>query len=481
MKQFLILALLTLLVFSQTQAKIQLAPLIGSNMVLQRNTTVNFWGEATANEKITVRTSWDQKVRQTRADKDGQWLTSIPTPEAGGPHTVTITGENRIVLENILIGEVWIASGQSNMEMPVTGFMGQPVEGAVQALTEAMQYPDIRMFTVPRNPSAIPQTTCKGEWKCSNPQNVGQFSATAYFFAKQLNRTLNVPVGIITSNWGGSAIEAWMPQKSMEEIPGLDMKAATSGKYDHTKPEQLYNGMIAPLVNYVAAGFIWYQGESNLHNYYDYDKLMVALVNQWRKDWKNQEMPFYYVELSPYHYDDARKIDLPLTIEAQYRALKQIPNVGIASTNDLGMSNCIHPAKKVEVGNRLAFLALEKTYGIEGLPAHAPTVKEVIFEQSTIILTFNHLPEENHFNDMNSLDYYNGKIAGFELAGKDRKFYPAEATHVWWKSRIELKSDKVTEPIAVRYAFRNFPQANVRTTAGLPLVPFRTDNWDDIW
>jgi sialate O-acetylesterase len=462
-------------------AQITLPAVIGDHMVLQRNSVVNLWGKAGPGAPVHIKTSWNQKSYSCKADKEGAWAIGIETPDAGGPYQITLKEKNRMVLNDIMIGEVWIASGQSNMEMPVTGFMGQPVENALATISEASEYPGIRMFTVTRHATGTPQEECQGGWKCSNAQSVGEFSATAYFFARQLNRILNIPVGVIASHWGGSAIEAWMPEKTLETIAGLDLKTAKSGEYDHSKPGLLYNGMIHPIIHYTARGFIWYQGESNLHNYYDYDKLMVALVKQWRNDWKDQEMPFYYVQLAPYNYEGAEKIALPLQVEMQYKALEQLSHAGIAATNDIGHPTCIHPPKKNEVGQRLAFLALEETYGIKGFPAFAPTLKEVTYADAKAILTFNHLAAENQFNDMNSFDYYNGKIEGFEIAGEDRKFYKATARHLWWKNQIELQSTEVPNPVAVRYGFRNVPAANVRTTMGLPLVPFRTDHWDDVW
>lgn len=477
-----IVAVLAALVMGFTAlAQITLPAVIGDHMVLQRNAVVNLWGKANPGARVHIKTSWNQKSYSVVANKEGSWKTGIETPDAGGPYQITLKEKNRIVLNDILIGEVWIASGQSNMEMPVTGFMGQPVENALSAIAEASEYPGIRMFTVARHSTATPQEDCQGEWKCSNAQSVGEFSATAYFFARQLNRILNIPVGIIASHWGGSAIEAWIPEKTIESVAGLDLKTAKAGQSDHSKPEVLYNGMIRPITQYKARGFIWYQGESNLHNYYDYDKLMVGLVKQWRNDWKDQEMPFYYVQLAPYTYEGVEKIALPLQVEMQYKALEQLSHAGIAATNDIGHPTCIHPPKKNEVGQRLAFLALEKTYSMKGFPALAPTIKEVVFTDSKALLTFNHLSGENQFNDMNSFDYYSGKMEGFEMAGEDRKFYKATARHLWWKNQIELQSTEVPNPVAVRYGFRNVPAANVRTTMGLPLVPFRTDHWDDVW
>lgn len=471
--------ILLLAVSLNVQAKIGLPAIIGSNMVLQRNTVANIWGTATAGKRITVKTSWNNRSYAVTTDASGNWNTGVQTLNAGGPYSIIITGDDKVVLDDVLIGEVWISSGQSNMEMPITGYMGQSVEGSMEEILNATQYPGIRMFTVAQKSSEEIQRDCKGEWKTSNAESVGQFSAVAYFYAKQLYKALGIPIGIVTSNWGGSTIEAWMPKSSLNKIEGLDMKAALSGTYQHTKASLLYNGMIAPIVKYTAKGFIWYQGESNLFNNYDYAKLMVALVDQWRSDWRNNDMYFYYVQLAPYVYDGSKKIALPLQIEAQYKALGTITNAGIAATNDLGDSTCIHPAKKKEVGARLAFLALEKTYNLKGYPV-APTIKDVVYNKNKVLLSFHHVPKAHSYNDMNSFDYYSGPLSGFEVAGADRKFYPARANHVWWKNEIEVQCADVKEPVAVRYGFRNCIDTGVRTTMGMPLVPFRTDNWNDV-
>ena len=399
---------------------------------------------------------------------------------------MTLSDGEPLVLDNVLVGEVWVCSGQSNMEMPVSGFMFQPVEGAVDAIADAGMYPGIRMFTVPRVSSKTPLDDCDAAWQTATPASVGQFSAVGYFFGRMLYKALGIPVGLITSNWGGSTIEAWMTVDAIDATPGIDHAVAKSGTYDNSIPQRLYNGMILPVCRYTAKGFIWYQGESNRKNWYDYKALQVSLVKLWRETWGDGKMPFYYTQLAPYRYEGDELRSLPLVIEAQYRALAEIPHSGIAATTDLGNPTCIHPARKREVGERLAFLALANDYGVTGLPAPAPVYKSMERDGNKLVLTFDNLP----IRAQNGVDSFvafgpDGYLrpGGFEIAGEDRVFHPAVANFKYWDNRIEVSSDRVPDPVAVRYAFRNYcPEANVMTTMGQPLVPFRTDDWplDDI-
>lgn len=452
-------------------------------MVLQRNSKVNLWGEAVPNMKVTVIPSWNKKKYTTIADKDGMWKLQVETTVAGGPYCIEFSDGEKLNLQNILLGEVWICSGQSNMEMPVSGFYGQPCEGASNTILEAYQYSEIRLFTVERNSVSEPQKDCKGgEWLNSNPESVASFSAVGYYFGKWLNKMLGVPIGLITTNWGGSNIETWMTPESINAIDSINKVVAFSGENDNSKVAALYNGMVAPITNFTAKGFIWYQGESNLKNYYDYKKLQIAIVKLWREKWGNQLMPFYITQLAPYSYGGNNYRVLPLMIEAQYQAMKEISYCGIAATTDLGHSFCIHPPKKQEMGQRLAFLALNKDYGVKGLPADAPTYKSMEVINQRGILSFNNLSERNEGpNVPNSLCEFDLSqvvaMKGFEIAGDDKIFYPAKARLISW-NKIEVYAEEVPLPVAVRYAFHNFEEVNVSTTYGQPLVPFRTDKWE---
>ena len=473
MKRLTSLLILAFVAFS-LQAAIKLPALIGSNMVLQRNATPNIWGKADPQSKVTVTTSWNKQIYNVTADKDGHWLVKVNTPDAGGPYTITIREKETIVLKNVLIGEVWISSGQSNMEMPVRGFGYQPNENCVQTIMEAPQYPGIRMFTVQKTSVDTPLDTCRGDWQLSTPESVGSFSATAYYFAKNLNKVLNIPIGIITTNWGGSAIEAWMTQESLNAMDGLNMPLISARTADNQKVAVLYNGMIAPIKNYTAKGFIWYQGESNRDNYQDYAKLMQGMLKLWRADWKDEKMPFYYAQLAPYIYEGVNGYSLAVMWEQQFKALKMIPYSGMATTTDIGDAACIHPARKEMVGMRLAMIALQNDYAIKGLPASSTYCESVEYKDGKVIVQVNSLGEGG---DLNTLNAFNQKIDGFEVAGADQKFYPAKGSIVWYQSKIELKSDSVASPVAVRYNFHNVPVGTVQTIGAQPLLPFRSDNW----
>lgn len=473
MKRLASFLILAFVAFS-LQAAIKLPALIGSNMVLQRNATPNIWGKADPQSKVTVTTSWNKQMYSVTADKDGHWLVKVKTPDAGGPYSITIREKETIVLKNVLIGEVWISSGQSNMEMPVRGFSYQPNENCVQTIMEAPQYQGIRMFTVQKTSVDTPLDTCKGDWKLSTPESVGSFSATAYYFAKNLNKVLNIPIGIITSNWGGSAIEAWMTQESLNAIDGLNMPLISARTANNQKVAVLYNGMIAPINNYTAKGFIWYQGETNRDNYQDYAKLMQGMLKLWRADWKDEKMPFYYAQLAPYTYEGVNGYSLAVMWEQQFKALKMIPYSGMATTTDLGDASCIHPARKEMVGMRLAMIALQNDYAIKGLPSSSTYCESVEYKDGKAIVKVNSLGEGG---DINTLNAINQKIDGFEVAGADQKFYPAQGGIVWGQGKIELKSESVASPVAVRYNFHNVPTGTVQTIGAQPLLPFRSDNW----
>lgn len=481
MKRVIWLALFVCMVLS-LWGKIRLPSILSDNMVLQRSDTVNIWGWAAPSQNVTVKPSWDNRIYTTKAENNGKWLLQIQTPEAGGPYQIDISDGELLTLKDILIGEVWICSGQSNMEMPVHGFYGQPVVGSLEEIVEASQYPDIRMFTLPPTPAAEPQDDCRGSWLKSTPESVRDFSAVGYFFGKNLNKVLNIPIGLITPNCGGIAIEPWMTAEAIRETAGINQKLAFTPQVqtEAANASYLFNGMIAPIRNFTGRGFIWYQGESNQHNYFDYDKLQVSMVNLWRKEWKNEDMPFYYVQLVPFPFDGAERISLSLVIEAQYKALQHISNAGIVATTDLGHFTCIHPPRKKEIGQRLAALALRKTYQINGVLPDAPMIDKVVFEGNKAVLTFKGVPDYSPAA-VGSLDFYGGELRGFEIAGEDRQFYPAKALLIQGQNRMEVMSEKVSRPVAVRYAFKNYHDANVMTTEGQPLVPFRTDHWDDVY
>ncbi len=472
------ISLLFLLLFStMASAQVKLPSVLGSNMVLQRNSEVNFWGKAEAGKKVRIVTSWNGEKYTVKADSEGNWRTKIRTEQAGGPYTITISDGDKTVLENILLGEVWVCGGQSNMAFPLRGEMQQATDGGAQTITDAMLYPEIRLFTVPRHPSETPKYDCDGQWLTSSPASVADFSAVGYFFGLNLNKVLGVPVGLISSNVGSSAIEAWMTVEAIDATPGINHELSKSGKTKYSRAQNFWNSMILPVKDFTAKGFIWYQGCSNKHNWFDYKELQKSMIKLWREAWGNSEMPFYITQLAPYIHEGNDKRSSSMVIEAQYQAAAEMEHVGVAATTDVGSPCWIHPAKKSEVGQRLAWLALGNDYGIKGLPLPAPTYKSMEREGNKLVLSFNNLD-----NGGNSLcRYYSASelhYGGFEIAGEDRVFQPARVNLRWMENKIEVWSEWVAEPVAVRYAFRNIPQgANVRTTLGQPLAPFRTDNW----
>ena len=384
--------------------------------------------------------------------------------------------QNLTVLENVMIGEVWVCSGQSNMQMSMTGNLGEPVDGGVEALIEAPKYKDIRLFYTPMVTSPQPVDTCGGEWKVSSSESVAPFSAAAYFFARDLNDALGVPVGLIQTAWGGTRIEAWMPEATAREVEADIVQ--TNDRFENpNKVGYLYNAMIRPLLNMTARGFIWYQGESNVHtnNYPHYAHYMEKLVSQWRGDWGDPDMPFYFVQLVPHIYEGGTDgIVLPLMIEQQLAAADRIPNCAMIGTSDMANAGTIHPSEKDQIGRRLALLALTKTYGLKGLIAESPRFESVRFEGGKAILQFK--------TEGTLGPNYKGRIKGFEIAGADKVFIPARAEYVWGQPyTVVVSSELVSEPVAVRYAFRNVPAAATLTnTGGLPAFPFRTDDWDDV-
>ncbi len=470
-----ILLILSAFVLSATvgTAKVKLHVLMSDNMVLQQQAKASVWGWADAGKTVTVTTSWDDKSYTTKAAADGSWLVKVATPEAGGPYTLKISDGEPVTLSNVMIGEVWVCSGQSNMEMGVQGNTGQPVANSLETILGASKYRDrIHMFTMPRNPSPEPQENFNGEakWNVSEPAAVAPVSAAAYFFARYITDVLGVPVGIIATSYGGTPIEAWMDEAALTSIEGVTMADMQKRYTEHRSPCGLYNGMIWPLRNYTARGFLWYQGEANRNAYQIYAQEMAAMVQLWRQAWGNDKMPFYYVQIAPYFYDKKDDFTLGYLVEAQYNALSLIPYSGMAATSDIGDEFCIHPPKKDVVGQRLALQALVKTYGVKGLSVQGPVYKSVEFQGGTAKVTFT--------GASRALSPQNQPVLGFELAGADRKFYPAEARIVNGQHVVQLTSKSVPKPVAVRYCFRNYMEANLTDTFGLAAYPFRTDNWE---
>ncbi len=473
MKKILFLSL-SLLTAAGMSAKVTLPSVLGSNMVLQQQCNANLWGKATPSKKVTVTTSWDNRKYTVQAAADSTWKTAVATPAAGGPYSIRISDGEAIVLDNVMIGEVWICSGQSNMQMPVMGFPGQPVVGSNEAILNGTNS-DIRMFVVRREVSDRPLDDCNTDtgWQEATTESVAGFTAVGYFFGLNLYKVLGIPIGLIETDWGGTRIETWMDMETAQKVEQNQVEKDKNHQAPN-KTAQLYNAMIHPLVNYTAQGFIWYQGESNIHtgNAHLYSQYMQQLVSLWRNEWGNQQMPFYYVQIAPFVYEGDDKTSVPLIVEQQLAAMDKIPYSGMASTTDIGSGPCIHPSQKIPVGERLALLALSKTYGKKGLICESPRFESVRFEDGKAIVRFK--TEGTLGPD------YSGRIKGFEIAGADKIFVPARAEYIVGQPEIAVSSTIVENPVAVRYAFRNVPdQTTLYNTGGLPAFPFRTDDWND--
>lgn len=471
-----------LLVNLSAFANIELPALVGSHMVLQQNSTINVWGKADPGEQIEVTASWNNLTEKTTTKPDGTWMLQLHTTKAGGPYSILLKGNNVINLSDILLGEVWLCSGQSNMEFPFREYGNTTIYNMEEELKNA-NHPRIRLFHVPRLKNATIQTDVASKWEVCSPETVykTQFSAIGYFFGRKLVETLDIPIGLIDASWGGTRIEPWTPVEGFEMIPSLDSIAKlarlVNDKMDKHAPTVLYNGMIAPLTRFKIKGCIWYQGESNLmdvNNGLAYEDRMEALIGGWRKVWHNENMPFYYVQIAPYRYykdrpDRVKSPDeLPLIWEAQTNCLT-ILNTGMVVTTDLvnDLSD-IHPRDKQDVGLRLANLALNKTYGYNRIACQSPQFRSLQIKKNKAIVSFSYVGNGLVAKNDSALSY-------FTIAGPDKKFVPATA--VLKRSKVIVSSDQVEHPIAVRFAWDEEAQPNLFNSDGLPAIPFRSDSW----
>lgn len=446
------------------KAEVSLPAIISDGMVLQQQSNVALWGKARANAKVTVLTSWNQKTYTVNTTKEGAWRLSVLTPKAGGPFKITFSDGAKLVLNDILIGEVWLCSGQSNMEMPVKGYGNQPILNSNDILMEADE-PGVRLYRVEKKMSKTPQNELNARWTIADALSVKEFSAIGYQFARMLQRRLKVPVGIIQSAYGGTDIEAWMTTKSLTGFTDFKIPADTA-KVTKNDPGVLFNAMINPVLGYAIKGVLWYQGENNRFNPTTYDKKMEAMVKEWRQLWNCGEWPFYYVQIAPNVYKDHAD-QIPLLYEAQSRSMKLIPNSGMVVSVDAGSRTTIHPPDKTIISKRLAYWALAKTYGKSGITFMGPVYKSLDIVNEKAIVSFDEIP--------NGLTAFGRTMVSFELAGNDKVFHPAQAD-ISGKT-VVVKSDAVKAPVAVRYAFKDSLSGNLYNTEGLPAAPFRTDNW----
>ena len=475
MKRFLILAAALVLSF-EAGAEVVLPDILASNMVLQQQTGVKLWGSARPNAEVTVRASWGASA-SARSDADGRWETTLQTPAASHtPCTLSFSdGSGReTVVDNVLIGEVWLCSGQSNMEMPLDGFWNCPVEDADETIMTSGSRKSVRVATVDKIGAFKPQETTRVQWNVSSPDAAGRFSAAAFHFACRLNEVLDVPVGVVVCAWGGSRVEGWLPEETVARYDDIDLakefRQYEDGGWNWLTPVTMYNGMLYPLRRFAVRGFLWYQGESNVGRHEAYVERLQTMARQWRSDWECDELPFYIVELAPCIYG-GDGTSCARFREAQHHIARVLPHSGIVTTNDLAYpyeENQIHPCRKREVGQRLAHLALNRTYGVQGAVCDGAVYREMRTEGDSIRLMFD--------NATDGFSPWSG-IEGFEVAGEDRVFYPAEAVVDTGSRTIVVRSDKVAHPVAARYCFRDFQPGNLTGRRGLPVAPFRTDDW----
>lgn len=434
----------------------RLAPLFTDHMVLQRNSIVSIWGWSNAGEEVSLKVSWEAECYQTICDAESRWEIAVPTPAAGGPYQLTLN--DSIVIHDVLIGEVWICSGQSNMEW--SALYG--IDQAKKAIRQANNN-QIRLFTVPQVAATEPQSACEGTWSRCSSETMASFSAVAYFFGKTLEENLNVPIGLIHSSWGGTPAENWTPRAIIDGDAEFSNWVNTfeEDPYRPINPSVLYNGMIHPLIPFEIAGVIWYQGEANTENPFVYRRLFPAMIESWRSAWE-KDFPFYYVQIAPFKYE--KPLVGALVQEAQLMAMST-KNVGMVVTNDIGEINDIHPQNKLDVGKRLAYWALNKTYG-KDLEYAGPLYQSMEQEGDQLRI---------HFDYSDGLHLIPTEANYFLIAGADEVFYPAHV--VIEANTLIAKHPMVTNPVSLRYAFSNTASGNLFNATGLPASPFRTDDW----
>ncbi|HBU37348.1 MAG TPA: sialate O-acetylesterase [Planctomycetaceae bacterium] len=508
------LSLLFLLTPKTLLADVSLNNLFGDHMVLQQGIQNKIWGKADPGEKITV--SIAGQSHATVAKKDGAWSVQLDTiMKYGGPHTLTVAGNNTQTFQDVLIGEVWVCSGQSNMQWPVRQATDADLAIATANLGQ------IRLISVPQVGTQEPQWNFKGEWAVCSPENVGDFSAVGFFFGRQLHHTLDVPVGLIDNAWGGSACEAWIDRnllssddkfkplldrwtKTESEMPkalkvyekkmSLWKEASEKAKAEkkspprrprhpdllltgNSRPGNIYCGVLAPTIGYGMKGTIWYQGESNASRAVQYRELFPFMIESWRNEWGLGDFPFYWVQLADFRDEkpEPAESEWAELREAQTMTLKKLDNTGEAVIIDLGEGKDIHPRNKIDVAKRLARLALAETYSIPGIRCRSPQFESMQKNGNRLTLAFAHVePKASGWRPFDVRE-----PVGFTIADSSKTFVDAQA-RILADGRIEVWSETVSNPVAVRYAWADNPVCNMYSAPGLPLTPFRTDDFPSI-
>jgi sialate O-acetylesterase len=454
-------------------ATVSLPALFTNQMVLQQESSVVIWGKATPGAEVSLRGSWNNDPVHCRSDRDGNWRATLTTGSYGGPYQLLISDGEELILDNVMLGEVWLCAGQSNMEMPMEGFRAQPVEGANMDILRSANS-NIRLLSIPRKASSKPLHNFEGGWQSAGPEQVAQFSAIAYFFGKTIQEIMDVPVGLIDISWGGSCIQAWMSAETSVDFEDKTLPTNDKDIRDPNRtPTALFNGMLHPVIGYGIRGALWYQGETNYAEPDLYEQLLPTMVAEWRKLWGSGDFPFYYAQIAPFDYKVFRKNEIiprhnsAYLRDAQRKAEAVIPNSRMIVLLDLGHPDNIHPPQKKEVGTRFALTALSETYGLKGFSSRGPVLKDFSVKAGVVTLTF----EDDRLGIQTKVK--EPKL--FEMAGADQRFYPAHA--VVRSKSVLLSNPLVPEPVAVRYAFDDYVEAEIFNNAGLPLSSFRTDNW----
>ncbi len=475
MKRITSLITLLLAALAFADAKVVLADICSDGMVMQQNSPALVWGTASPGAQIIVTPSWNGTSYRGKADDSGRWEVSVDTPAAGyRPHSITVKGDGTTLkISDVLIGEVWFASGQSNMEMKMRGFQNSPIEHALEYVSGPAATDRIRMFTVPLRQSYEPLNEVDAKWHGAESSTIPDMSATAYFFAYKLNQTLDVPVGIVSCAYGGARIESWTPKEILETYPDEDLsRERIEGMPHYQRPYLAYNAMLCPVKGYTVKGFIWYQGCSNVGKHEQFVERMNNMILHWREEWKDADngLPFYMVEIAPYVYKPVTDVSYAsLLREAQHEAAATIPNCGIVVTNDLVASyekDNIHPTKKKEIGDRLAYLALNRDYGMSRVACESPEAVRCFKDENTweIFVELDNAP-----NGLNRWD----EITGLEVAGPDGVFHPVTyAEYRDHKKALRVRCERVSNPVEVRYGWGDFNPGNLKSVEGLPVAPF---------
>ena len=484
------------------QAEVSLPNIFGDHMVFQREQANPVWGKATPGEKISV--SIGGQSHTTTTSIDGSWQVTLEPLEVGGPYELEIRGSNTLTFSDILVGEVWVCSGQSNMGWAVR------VSADAELQIASANYPEIRLLSVPQIASQEPRDNFNGSWNICKPQTVADFSAVGYSFGRRLHNTLGVPVGLIDNAWGGSAVEAWIPRDVLEgagqygellaswdekvaamtdqifadEVAdykkwvadgeqGAKRRAPRDSRTSQHRPANLFNGVLHPIIGFGIRGAIWYQGEANAARAYQYRSLFPLMINTWRQYWRQGDFPFYWVQLADFKQEAPEPRDSAWAElrEAQSMTLS-LPNTGQAVIIDAGEGRDIHPRDKETVANRLARIALARDYGVE-MAWQSPSYESMQIDGNAVSIQLKHVSR----GGLHTFDVY--EAMGFEIAGEDQNFVWAEAK-IYGKNKIKVSSPQVPKPVAVRYAWGDNPVANLQDRNGLPVTPFRTDDWRGI-